>query len=628
MDTNPQKETRPYGLWPSPITPALLSLSIRFEDVQWNSDGRTLVWLEGRSGRGVLVGRAENDALRDLTDAHNVNGGVGYGGGGFAVFEGTVFFVEKDGRLYRRSLGYGQPHPITPAFGQAAAPTVFPDGKRVVYVHSYERKDSLALVDAEGQGWPIRLVSGADFYMQPTWHPEGTWLAWIEWDHPNMPWDGTRLMIGRFNPATATLTDIVQVAGGPQTPIFQPAFSPNGSWLSFISGDGEWDSLVVVNMESGERRVLASGSSLLPPSWVQGMRTYGWSPTSQRLYYLQNDAGFGSLCRVALDGGATNRIDLGAYTWMEQLAISPVEERLALVASAAAVPGRIITWSPADGVQVERRSEGKSINPADLPSPRPLTWTGPDGAQVYGLYYPPASQRFTAEGLPPAIISIHGGPTGQSVAAYSSDTAFFTSRGYSVLQVNYRGSTGYGRSYMLSLRERWGDLDVADAASGAQALIAQGLADPSRLVIRGGSAGGYTVLNALIRHPGLFKAGVCMYGVSNLFTMAADTHKFEERYLDSMVGTLPEAALRYHDWSPIFHVDQIRDPLAVFQGSDDKVVPPDQSETIVAALRSRGVPHIYRLYEGEGHGFRKSDTILAYFTDVEQFLHQYVLYSA
>lgn len=628
METESLKEVRPYGLWPSPVSPTLISLRLRLEDVQWDSDGRTLVWLEGRSGQGVLVCSGPTEAMCDLTEKHNVRGGVGYGGGAYTVHHGTIIFAEKDGRLYLRQLGYDRPRPITPAFGHAASPVVAPNGQWVVYVHSYERKDSLGLVDGRGGRWPVRLRSGADFYMQPAWHPSGDRLAWIEWDHPNMPWDGTRLCIGRFDPQTLALSEVTQMAGGADTPVFQPEFSPDGKWLAFITGYGEWDSLVVLDLQTGERRNLVSGSSLLQPAWVQGVRTIGWSPTSQSIYYLQNDSGFGSLWRVALEGGAGERIDLGPYTWLEQLAISPFEERLALVASAAVVPTRIITWSLAEGMRVVRRSESESIDPADLSVPQPMTWTGSDGAAVYGLYSAPASQRYTGTGLPPAIIDIHGGPTGQAVAAYSAETAFFTSRGYGVLRVNYRGSSGYGRSYLLALREHWGDLDVEDACSGAQALVSQALADPGRLVISGGSAGGFTVLNALCRYPGRFKAGLCSYGVSNLFTLATDTHKFEERYLDSMVGRLPEASARYHAWSPIFHADRIRDPLAVFQGSEDVVVPPDQSETIVAALKTGGVPHIYRLYAGEGHGFRKSETLLAHFADIERFLQQYVIFSA
>ena len=309
-----------------------------------------------------------------------------------------------------------------------------------------------------------------------------------------------------------------------------------------------------------------------------------------------------------------------------QIAASPVDDRVAVIASSSQTPFRVAVW---DGERwtTQRYSTTETVAAADLPTPRPITWLAPDGTTVHGLFYPPTSSRFYGSGLPPAIVNIHGGPTGQARAAYSADAAFFTSRGYAYLDVNYRGSTGYGRSYMLALRERWGVVDTEDAIGAARALVDQGLADGQRLVIKGGSAGGYTVLNVLARHPGVFRAGICLYGVSNLFTLAADTHKFEERYLDSMVGPLPETADRYRAWSPIFHADGIRDPIAIFQGKEDKVVPPDQAETIVEVLRARRVPHIYRLYEGEGHGWRKTETIEAYYSDVERFLKQYVLFA-
>jgi len=223
-------------------------------------------------------------------------------------------------------------------------------------------------------------------------------------------------------------------------------------------------------------------------------------------------------------------------------------------------------------------------------------------------------------------VLIHGGPTSSVSIGYDLEAAFFTSRGYGYLQVNYRGSTGYGRDYREALRGNWGNLDVIDAAGGAQALSDQKLADPERLVIKGGSAGGYTVLNTLIRFPGLYKAGICSYGVTNLFTLAMDTHKFEERYTDSLVGPLPEAAEKYREWSPVFHAEKIQDPVAIFQGEEDKVVPPSQSEEIVKALKANGVPHEYHLYPGEGHGFRKSETRQKYYEAIERFLMQYVIF--
>lgn len=247
---------------------------------------------------------------------------------------------------------------------------------------------------------------------------------------------------------------------------------------------------------------------------------------------------------------------------------------------------------------------------------------------MHGIDYPPTHPDFEGRGLPPAIVFIHGGPTAQSNVDFSFERAYFTSRGYAYLEVNYRGSTGYGWSYQQAQRGLWGEVDVEDAKGAAQALIDQKLADPAKLVIRGGSAGGYTVLNTLIHAPGLYKAGICLYGVSNLFTISMAPFKFEARYNDILLGTLPEAAARYHDWSPVFHADRIRDPLAIFQGDHDQVVPLSQSEEVVRALRQYGVPHIYQVYEGEGHGFRKPETLMDYLQKVEQFLLEYVIFAA
>ncbi|MCS7220111.1 MAG: S9 family peptidase [Anaerolineae bacterium] len=620
------KEIRPYGLWPSPITPAMMARRLRLDDVQWDSDGRTLVWLEGRSDQGVLVCRRDEGAIRDLTDELSVRAGVGYGGGDFAVGHGFVVFAERNGRLYRQPLAHGSPRPITPAFGHAASPVISPDGRWVLFVHSYERVDVLGLVDSLGQQWPIKLVAGSDFYMQPVWHPVGDRIAWVEWDHPNMPWDGTRLKLAWLAGEPPRVVEETLIAGGIDVPVFQPAFSPDGRWLSFIATEGEWDRLYLLDLTSGERRVLIQDAVLALPAWVQGLRTYGWSHDSRCIFYQRNDRGFGSLWAVGINGEEPKLLNTTPYTWHAQIAPSPKADRIAFIGSASTVPTRVVVWE-AGQAHVQRHSLSETVAAEDLPTPRPIEWKAPDGTTVHGLYYPPTSSRFVGTGLPPGIVSVHGGPTGQRVASYSADAAFFTSRGYGFLEVNYRGSTGYGRSYMLALREHWGMYDVEDAVGGARALGEQGLADPSRLAIMGGSAGGYTVLNALIRHPGVFKAGICLFGVTNLFTLATDTHKFEERYLDSMVGPLPQAAERYRNWSPLFHADQIRDPVAIFQGKEDKVVPPDQAESIVQVLRARGTPHIYRLYEGEGHGWRKAETIVSYYADVERFLRQHLLFA-
>ncbi len=622
------RQIHPYGLWASPISATMLSQRTSLQDAQFDSDGETLLWLEGRGDRNVLVARPGSDARRDLTQDENVRGMVGYGGGEFCVANGIIYFAARDGRLYRRGLGAERARPITPPFGGTASPAPSPCGKWVVYVFSDGSTDLLGLVDSGGQEWPRKLARGADFYMQPAWHPQGDFLAWVEWDHPNMPWDGTRLMLGRIAGECPALAEVTCLAGGEKVPASQPRFSPDGRYLSYIEGNGNWEKLVLFDLQSGERSTLAQEEGLLlaPAAWGQGLRSYVWSADSRCIYQLRYAAGSASLWRCDVQSGAAEKLDTAPYTWLAQPSVS-AQGQLALVASAPGIPERLVRW---DGTRwvVEARSEGENVAPEYFSQPQPVAWNAPDGMRVYGLFYPPANPNFEGEGLPPAILNIHGGPTGQAVVRYSAETGYFTSRGYAVLEVNYRGSSGYGRAYQDALRGRWGEADCEDAVGGARMLAEQKLADGGRLVIKGGSAGGFTVLNALVHAPGTFKAGVCLFGVSNLFTLAADTHKFEAHYNDSLIGPLPQAAARYQEWSAIFHAEAICDPLAVFQGSIDKVVPPEQSESMVKVLQQRGVPHIYRLYEGEGHGFRKPESILDYLQQTERFLQQYVLFTA
>ncbi len=635
--TLPAKQTIQYGLWPSPIQPQDLAEGMRFSDVGWDSDGETLVWKEDRSDRGVLVCLPPGgEAPRDLTSSISVRGRVGYGGGDFTVAGGVVYFAAaENGRLYRQELHQGLARPLTPGFGAAAAPVVSPDQKTLVFVHTYEDRDCLAIVDTQGQSWPQQVVSGDDFYMQPCWHPSGDRLAWVTWNHPQMPWEGSRLQMGRVHTDGSGLpavTDIQTLAGTAEVGIFQPTFSPDGQFLAYISNESGWDTLMLYDLDRGTQRPLMPGepSEVGQPAWVQGMRSYGFRHDSKALYVLRNEQGFRRLITYDLETDVATEIHgLGEYSYLEQPAVSPTRPRLAFTASGAAQPARVITVDLESEAQVRicRRSSTESVSAAALSTPQTLTWPVSNGTDVYGLYYPPQNQHAEGMGKPPAIIMIHGGPTSQSVAAFQPNVQYFATRGFAVLQVNYRGSTGYGKAYVDALREQWGVTDVEDAVTGAQALVDHGWADPNKLVIMGGSAGGYTVLQALVRHPGFFKAGLCLYGISNLFTLAATTHKFEAHYLDSLIGPLPETAARYRDRSPLFHAAAIQDPVAIFQGEMDQVVPKDQAEAIVASLAGRGVPHEYHEYAGEGHGFRKTETIAQFYTTLEAFLRQYVLFA-
>jgi dipeptidyl aminopeptidase/acylaminoacyl peptidase len=298
---------------------------------------------------------------------------------------------------------------------------------------------------------------------------------------------------------------------------------------------------------------------------------------------------------------------------------------VAVIASGGRIPTRIVTYSGA-GSQVIARSLAEELPEKTYALPSPISWIGMDGEDVHGIYYAPQSKDFSGIGFPPLMVLIHGGPTSQRGASFDGQAQFFASRGWAVLQVNYRGSTGYGRPYRDKLKGNWGIYDVQDAVSGAKSLVEEGQVDGSKMVIMGGSAGGFTVLKALEDYPGFFKAGANLFGVANQFTLVADTHKFEEHYSDSLLGSLPEAAEIYRERSPIFFANKIQDPIIVFQGEEDQVVPQNQSDEIVAALRRNGVPHEYHLYPGEGHGFRKTETIEKFYTSLEKFLKTYVLF--
>lgn len=636
---NSGKIRRQFGLWDSAITPLSLARGMDFADVAWGQDG-SLVWLEGRSDRGVLVVQPPDaQAPRDLNSEFSVRARVGYGGGDFTVGDGQVYFVEAEsGRIYRQPLASGIVKPVTPAFGNAASPALSPDGKWLLFVHSYEDQDAISVVDSAGEFWPQKLVSGDDFYMQPTWHPDGTRVAWIAWNHPNMPWDGTALRMGklRLDQATLpTLEDSTTIAGNGNSSIFQPQFSPDGRFLAYVSDASGWWQIYLYDLVSEEHRQLTTvPAEHGNPAWIQGMRTYAFDLDRERLFFLRNQEGIISLWQADLNSGEEQRLPLDEdYTYLAQISAS--SNGLALIASGNRLPARIITYrleedrwngeGQHDSIRVRQRATSEELPLEAYSSSRVIQWQGTDGGTVHGLFYPPHNPDFEGLGKPPLIVNIHGGPTSQIVARFNPRAQFFISRGYAVLEVNHRGSTGYGRAYRDMLRESWGIYDVQDAVSGAEHLASQGLIDEARVVIMGGSAGGFTVLKALEDHPGFFKAGICLYGVSNQFTLASETHKFEKHYLDTLLGSLPEAADVYRERSPIFFVEKIQDAIAIFQGEEDVVVPHKQSDEVVDALRRQGVPHVYHLYPGEGHGFRKTETIEHLYQTIREFLIQQVV---
>ncbi|MDE2951839.1 MAG: S9 family peptidase [Chloroflexota bacterium] len=621
-----------FGTWSSPITGKAIASGISLRDVQWNDAGDTLLWWENRGKTGVLLAKTGADAPRDLTDLSlNVAGRVGYGGGAFTVGAGHAYFV-AEGRLYKQVLAGGAPRAITPEYGSFASPAVSGDGRWLVYVHSYEHIDGLALVDSDGSIFPRKLAYGTDFLMQPVWHPAGGQIAYIAWNHPQMPWNGSELRLIRLADDGGGIPyadEIVTLTGDRDTAIFQPQFSPDGRYLSYVSDATGWGQIYLYDLEARAHvRLTETEAEHATPAWAQGLRMVGWRGDSRSLFYLENDRGFFSLRTYHLESREDRLVTgLEQYTHLEQLATAGDSDSVAMIASSSSIPPRVITLDRGARLSIQRRSQTENLPSGRLSPAQRISWKGDDGADVHGLFYEPVMQEDMPAGKPPLIVNVHGGPTSQRTAEYYSEVQFFTTRGYAVLQVNHRGSTGYGKAYMDMHRGNWGLYDVIDSISGVNHLAAAGQIDRCKTVIMGGSAGGFTVLQSLVEHPGFYKAGICSYGVSNQFGLLMDTHKFEERYTYWLLGELPEAADLYRQRSPLFHADKIVDPLIVFQGADDVVVPQDQSDLIVASLKRRGIPHEYHLYEGEGHGWRRPDTIAAYYSAIERFLLQHVIYA-
>ena len=552
------------------------------------------------------------------------------GGGEFAMDREGVMFCAGN-RLYHTALDHGRAVALTPEFGALASPAPHPHGGAVV-VHTYQGRDVLAWVPQGQERWPNVLVAGADFYMQPAWNPAGDTLAWVSWDQPIMPWDGCSLQMARVEVDARGDAHVVgepdHVSGGEEEAIQQPMFSPLGDKLAYLSDRTGWMQIYLRDVQTGQEAMLSDGvGDYSTPAWIQGIRTIAWAPDGRSIWGICNEEGRQSLVAYTVEGEKREAAGAWAkgYDSLAQLSVSP-KGHLALIAAAVAIPPRVVVW---DGEQewVARRSGAERAPAGALAQAEGVSWTSKEGGDVFGTYFAPNSAEFVGPRgeLPPAIVMIHGGPTSQAMASWSTRNQFYATRGYAVLDVNYRGSTGYGRAYMQELRGQWGVLDVEDAVSAAQFLVRQGLADPERIAIMGGSAGGYTVLHTLVRRPGVFAAGISMYGISNLFSLVEGTHKFEARYNDSLLGALPGAKEIWRARSPIFGIEHLSDPVAIYQGAQDTVVPAEQAEQIIASLKERGIPHVYKLYEGEGHGWRKPKTIEDFYDSTLLFLSAHVL---
>lgn len=602
----------PYGSWKSPITSDLIVAgTIGLGQIQLN--GAEVYWTEQRpteGGRNLVRRRSSEGQITDLTPLpFNVRTRVHeYGGGSFTVADGVVYFSNfADQRLYRQAPGQ-EPEAITPEAPWRYADTVVdPSRQRLLCVredHSLGGEPINTIVAITPGADPEILVSGEDFYASPALSPDGTQLAWISWAHPNMPWDGTELWVGTFQ-ADGLIGSVQKIAGGPEESIFQPQWSPDGQ-LYFVSDRTNWWNLYRWT-GTGAEPVCPLEAEFGLPQWVFGMSTYGFE-SADRILCTYSQKGISYLARLDLTSGQLQPISL-PYTSIGGLRVAP--GHAAFVGGVATEPTALVYLDLATlEWQVLRRATDLSLDRGYLSVPETIEFPTDNGLTAHAFFYPPQNKDYTApEGeRPPLLVKSHGGPTAATAASLSLSIQYWTSRGFAVLDVNYGGSTGYGRDYRERLKGQWGIVDVNDCANGAQYLAEQGRVDGNRLVIAGGSAGGYTTLCALTFRE-VFKAGASYYGVSDLEALARDTHKFESRYLDSLIGPYPERQDLYQARSPIHFTDRLACPVIFFQGDEDKIVPPNQAELMVNAIQAKGLPVAYVLFEGEQHGFRKAENI-------------------
>ncbi|MGH2620099.1 MAG: prolyl oligopeptidase family serine peptidase, partial [Anaerolineales bacterium] len=510
------------------------------------------------------------------------------------------------------------PVPITPEPPVAAGlryadGRLTPDGQWIVCVREShladgEARNEIVAVQPQGSGEPRILATGRDFYAAPRPSPEGKSIAWLEWDHPRMPWDGTELWLGDFS-NTSSLDHPRKLAGGPTESIFQPEWSPTGT-LHFVSDRTGWWNLY---RWAGDRAdaLLPMEAEFGSPAWSFGYTHYAILPDG-RIAAMYSKDGLDYLGWMPPEGREWAPIDTGLTSFSPHgLHFETVSGRLIIVGGAPDRPPSVYALDIETGsLEILSTLESNLPDPSYFSHPRPIIFPTTGGQIAHALYYPPRNGDHQAPigTLPPLIVISHGGPTSSTTSEFYLPRQFWTSRGFAVVDVNYRGSTGYGRPYRESLYGTWGVYDVEDCIAAAQYLVDQGKADPERLIIRGGSAGGYTTLCALTFHDE-FAAGASYYGVADLETLARDTHKFESRYLDSLIGPYPEAVELYQRRSPIHFAGQLACPIILFQGLEDQVVPPAQAEIMVEALQSKGLPHAYLAFPGEGHGFRQADNV-------------------
>ena len=601
----------PHGSWKSPISSDLIvAQTIGISSV--TSDGEDIYWLEARpqeKGRNVLVRLQPDGSTQDITPSpFNVRTRVHeYGGGAYLITGGIIYFSNyEDQRLYQQTP-HSQPIPLTPKDTRRYADFIL-DAKRnrliaVAEDHATqtEPENSLVTIDLT-TGSVQTLAKGHDFYSSPRLSADGSTLAWLTWDHPYMPWDSSQLSLAPFNP-DGSLGEITPIAGGGSESICEPRWSPDGK-LYFSSDRNDWWNLYSYS-QGNITPLYEYAAEFAYPHWVFGLSNYGFVSESLLICsYTQN--GRWHLARLDTETKQLQEIDT-KYTDIGSLSVG--DNQVLFIGASPLHPTSVVRLDLSTQTFRElKKSSDLEIDNGYLSIPEALSFPTENGLTAHAWYYPPQNKDYTGSDLPPLLVKSHGGPTSSASSSFNLRIQYWTSRGFAYLDVNYGGSTGYGRAYRQRLQKNWGIVDVQDCINGAKYLVKAGKVAPEHLAISGGSAGGYTTLAALTFYD-TFRAGASYYGISDLEALAQDTHKFESRYLDGLIGLYPQEQELYYQRSPINFTDSLSCPVIFFQGLEDAVVPPNQAQRMVDVLQKKGLPVAYLAFEGEQHGFRKAENI-------------------
>ncbi len=590
-----------------------------------------LFYLHSADGRRAIYRQFLATGLaQPVTTEPAPSGGIGYGAGTYAVRGHVLAFAGKDGRLYAIDLASGAQRVLTPVYEGVAAPAISPDGRYVAFLAEQDGGCNLLLVDTQAEQLPVRLTEGAWYVFNPAWSPDGKHLAWMEWDAAYMPWDECRVVVARLarpigecGLAALALPLSKRTLAAPRVAYGSPQFSPDGQYLAYTSDESGWRSIWVTALDGADLRqgatwVDTEAGEIGGPDWVPGDFKLRWADDGKSIFAIRRHQSQGCLIKVDWPRQTFGEIETG-YTWLQGLASA--DGRLAFIGGRPREPEAVITLEVNTGVATPRATDGVGLmDPETLVEPTVISWPTAGGAAAWGLFY-----QAQGIGPRPLIVAVHGGPTSERGLTWDAQAQYFATRGWHYLQVNHRGGTGFGRAYQNLLDGQWGVVDVEDARSGAEHLTASGLADPGRMVITGHSAGGYTTMMALTADPEFWTAGIALSGISQMYDAAKGAHRFEVNYEHTLIGPLPAAGPLWVERSPLAHVKNVRRPILLFHGRQDKAVPTPQSIEFAEAVRRQGGTAELVIFEDEGHSYYREANLRTVYETMDRFLDKYVL---